>query len=264
VVYLDLTRDDHAYFFGFFQTDGYLGRGPGRKGKAQIEIASRDAATLVAFAPLFPGLRSSIRYRTRNTNFADNYESATWSAGSLEFREELASLGIPVGRKSSTVAPPAVDFDARGYLRGLIDGDGSVGFTSAGRPFVSFVSASRELAQFFCTQVEAVTGARRTPGPNQRDNIYAPMVMSDPAARLASWLYPLGCLSLERKAEAGRAVAAWQRPAGMRARPTHGKRIWTAEDDAVVLASTIRDAALQLNRSENAVNMRRWRLRRGQ
>jgi len=83
------------------------------------------------------------------------------------------------------VFPPPTPFSARDYLRGLIDGDGSVAFTGTGLPFVSFVSQSQALAEFFCQQVLAVSGALRNPKRNTRDGIYPLMVASDPAATMA-------------------------------------------------------------------------------
>ena len=171
-------------------------------------------------------------------------------------------LGLPTGRKSATVAPPLTPFSVQDYLRGLIDGDGSVGFTRTGRPFVGFVTASQPLAEFFCAQALSVVGTHRTPNRNTRDGVYNLLVAADPAAPLAAWLYPDGCLALERKLEKAAAlVAAWTRPTGMRARPLAGARRWTAQEDADVFTGSIREAAKRLGRSEKSVNIRRSRLR---
>jgi hypothetical protein len=147
-------------------------------------------------------------------------------------------------------------------MRGLVDGDGSVGFTGTGSPFVSFVTRSTALSEFFCQQLQAVTGARRSANRNARDGVYNLLVTNDPAATLAGWLYPERCLALERKRAHATKVAAWRRPAGMRARPTSW-RAWTPAEDTVVLNNTIRAAAEILNRTNRSVNMRRWRLLNG-
>lgn len=258
--HFDLTRDDHAYFFGFFQTDGHLSAAPRGRGRAAIELSARDIDILHAFSGLFPDVPSSVTERTRATNFSPEYRSAVWSAQIRSFRQELVALGVPAGRKSDTLRPPTVPFDPRGYLRGLIDGDGSVGFTGAGRPFVSLTTTSAAIAAFFCGQVLAVSGARRNPRRNTRDRVFGPMVANDPAAALAAWLYPSGCLALARKAVAAESVAAWRRPPGMRARPT-SRRAWTPEDDEVARSRTIKEASKVLGRTEQSVNLRRWRLR---
>ncbi|MHA6631385.1 LAGLIDADG family homing endonuclease [Pseudonocardia sichuanensis] len=257
--YLDLRVPEHAYFFGFAQTDGSLYAGRGQKGRLTIELSARDADILHAFTQIL-SVYSSTHYRDRTTNFG-THRAAVWSVYDLALRRELVELGLPPGRKSDTVAPPTVPFSARDYLRGVIDGDGSVGFTSTGRPFISLVTASRSLAGFFCAQALEVAGAHRTLKRNTRDRIYNPMVGGDPAAPMAAWLYPKGCLALERKRAAAALVAAWTRPQGMRARPVAGARRWTAEEDADVFNGSLREAANRLGRSERSVNIRRYRLR---
>lgn len=258
---IDLTREDHAYFFGLFQTDGHLQGGTGQKGKATIELGARDVELLLQLPALFPGLNSTISTRTRSTNFVDVYTSATWRICNLGFRRELEHCGVPVGRKSRDVGLPSGPFHERGYFRGLLDGDGSVGFTRTGLPFVSFVTASSHLADYFCVTVEAITGAVRTAKRNTRDNVFNLMVASDPAAKLAGWAYPPGCLALDRKRLAATDVSRWGRPAGMRAYPILGRRPWTAEEDVIVGSTSIRGAAQHLGRTERSIQLRRWRLR---
>lgn len=257
--HLDLERPEHAYFFGFAQTDGSLSAGVGQKGRLSIELSERDDAILHSFVTLFD-VYSRVSYRQRVTNFGA-HRSAIWALCDLTFRRELLALGFPAGRKSGTVAPPTVAFSSRDYLRGLIDGDGSVGFTRTGRPFVGFVTASQPLADFFCAQALAISGARRAARRNTRDGVYNLMVAADPAATLASWLYPPGCLALARKRAAAESVAAWTRPPGMRARPAAAVRPWTPAEDAQVFSGPVRDVATRLARSERAVSMRRVRLR---
>ncbi len=225
MAHLDLQLPAHAYFFGFAQTDGSLYAGSGQKGRFSIELSVRDEAVLHSFAELFD-VRSRVSYRERTTNFG-----------------------------------PAHPVCFADYLRGLVDGDGSVGFTRTGRPFISFVAASQPLAEFFCAQALAVTGAQRTSRRNSRDGVYNPMVAGDPAAPFAAWLYPDGCLALDRKRESAERVAAWTRPVDMRARPVLGARRWTAAEDADVFTGSVREAASRLGRSEKAVNIRRCRLR---
>jgi hypothetical protein len=260
VPHLDLRLLAHAYFFGFAQTDGSLRAGPGNKGSLSIELSVRDEAALHSFTTLF-GVHSRVSYRERTTNFGP-HSSAMWTVSDLAFRHELMELGLPSGRKATTVAPPVHPVSLPDYLRGLIDGDGSVGLTRTGRPFVSLVTASQSLAEFFCGQALAVVGAHRSARRNIRDGVFNVMVAGDPAAPFAAWLYPDGCLALDRKRAAAARVAAWTRPIGMRARPVSGARRWTAAEDAEVFAGSIREAATRLGRSERSVNMRRVRLRR--
>ena len=85
------------------------------------------------------------------------------------------------------------------------------------------------------------------------------MIASDPAAIFARWLYQDACIALARKRVVALEVAAWERPASMRARSTPKR--WTAEEDAIVLQASQGEAALLLGRTVRSVNLRRWRLR---
>lgn len=163
-----------------------------------------------------------------------------------------------------TVTPPLTAFSARDYTRGLIDGDGSVGFTSSGKPFLSFVTASQALSEFFCARALEVAGAYRSVNRNSRDGVYNPMLAGEPAVVMAAWLYDDACLALDRKREAAARVAEWTRPPGMRARPVLGVRRWTAEEDADVFNGTVPEAAVRMGRSEKSIEMWRVRLRKKQ
>ena len=47
--YLELTRPEHAYLFGFIQADGHLYKNPKlpNKGKLQVELSGRDLDILL-------------------------------------------------------------------------------------------------------------------------------------------------------------------------------------------------------------------------
>jgi hypothetical protein len=253
----DLTDPASAYVFGFMQADGHHYAGPGQKGSVTIEINAGDVDLLRAMQAVLPW-RTSISFRTRRTNFAESYESAALTLCALEGRKRLLELGLPRGRKSAIIRPPVDPFSHRDYIRGLIDADGSVGFTATGVPFVSIVTASPAIAELVAAEILCVTEARRTVRPNKRDGVVNLMVASDPAAVFARWLYQDACIALARKQAAGLAVAAWRRPEGMRARSAHKR--WTPAEDAVVLRMPQTEAARQLGRTVQSVHLRKWRL----
>ncbi|HEX3491059.1 MAG TPA: LAGLIDADG family homing endonuclease [Streptosporangiaceae bacterium] len=254
----DLRDPACAYIFGFMQADGHHYAGTRRRGSITIEIKATDVGLLRAMQDILPW-STSITFRTRTTNFAQAHEAAVLALCSLDARQRLLELGLPTGRKSAIIAPPTVAFSHRDYLRGIWDADGSVGFTGTGMPFLSIVTASQELANFVCAEIKRITGASRTAKPNRRDGVMNVMLGNDPAAEFARWLYTNAAIALDRKRDAGLAVAAWARPAGMRARSSHRK--WTDAEDAVVLRMPVREAARLLDRSEKSVNIRRWRIR---
>ncbi|MBC2863928.1 LAGLIDADG family homing endonuclease [Streptomyces mexicanus] len=258
---MDLTVPEYAYMFGFLQADGHLYQGIGQKGCLTVEISARDKHLLHAFQKLTP-YNSSITERTRSTNFAETHTAAIWSLCALEARTKIHQLGLPYGRKSQAIAPPDVEFSRRDYLRGLIDADGSVGFTSRGFPFVSLTTASSAIASYLCDYGKDVTGVTRNPQRNARDGIFNVLYMMELAQRLAAELYYPGCLSLERKHTAADSLSAWVRPPGMRA--AHTRRRWTESEDRILLElNSPMAAAKALGRTTQSCNLRLWRLRNG-
>ncbi|GGQ34907.1 hypothetical protein GCM10010233_60840 [Streptomyces pseudogriseolus] len=260
--FMDLTVPEYAYMFGFLQADGHLSQQPRQRGRLTLEVSVRDIDLLREFQRLTP-YNSSITQRTRSTNFAETHTSAVWCLCSLEARTTLNGLGLPYGRKSKTVAPPRGRFSARDYLRGVIDADGSVGYTGKGFPFVSLTTASTAIGRYFCTYVEEVAGVRRTVGRNARDDIYNVLIAMEAGQRLATDLYYPGCLALARKQAAADSLASWVRPAGMRSAYT--SRRWTPDEDRVLLRlGSPTTAAEVLGRTPQSCNLRMWRLRSGQ
>jgi len=254
----DLADPASAYVFGFLQADGTHTAGPGRKGRVSVEIKADDVQLLRDMQQVLPW-RSSITFRTRTTNFSSSAcRHAVLNMCMLEGRTRLLELGLPVGRKSAIIAPPAEPFSHSDYLRGIIDADGSVGFTARGWPFISLVTASPAIATFTCAEILRVTGTVRTTRPNARDGVMNIMIATDSAVEFARWLYEDACIAMERKREAALAVAGWERPAAMRVRGNY--RRWTPAEDAVVLRMSIKDAAEALGRTKQSVNLRRWRL----
>jgi hypothetical protein len=259
---MDLAVPEYAYMFGFLQADGHLERGVGQKGKLTVELNDRDVGVLRAFQKLTP-FYSSISTRQRSTNVSDAHTSVTWRLCSLEARTKLSELGLPYGRKSKTIAPPLIEFSKRDYLRGIIDADGSVGFTGKGYPFVSLTTASTAMAACICDYGQEVTGAERNPARNSRDSIYNVLYTMEVAQRLAADLYYPGCLSLERKREAATSLTSWVRPTGMR--QAHTRRSWADHEDHILLKLNSPTAAAEaLGRTTQSCNLRMWRLRTGQ
>ncbi|WST76464.1 hypothetical protein OG762_18815 [Streptomyces sp. NBC_01136] len=258
---MDLEVPEYAYMFGFLQADGHLAKGTGQKGRLTVEINARDIAILREFQRLTP-YNTSITERTRSTNFAEAHHSATWTLCSLEARTKLNQLGLPYGRKSKKITPPRVEFSRRDYLRGVIDADGSVGYTSQGFPFISLTTASTAIGAYLCFYARRITGAERSIKRNARDGVYNVLYTKESAQELSAHLYYPGCLSLGRKQAAAISLGSWIRPAGMAVRPPRIQ--WTREMDKTLLAApTIAHAAAELNYSTSACQVRRWKLLHG-
>lgn len=248
-----------SYMYGFLLADGHLRDGSGQKGSLCISIAARDRYILEQFQSLVP-CYSSIREATRSTNFVVDYESVAWQVSNLGFRNLLKLWGMPSGRKKSIVQAPMMPFSTVDFYRGFIDGDGSVGFTGAGLPFVSLVIVSDALLDGYLAFLKNITGKERSVMRSKRDNVYNVMVMREDACLLVNALYYKGCLALPRKMDMADAIRKWCRPIDMKIKPKG--RPWTDADNAYVLEHSLSESMIKLGRTFNAVNIRRHKLRR--
>ena len=220
-----------------------------------MELGIQDRWLVEQFANLVL-FYSSIKTRTRNTNFIQQHESVIWSVHSQHFREALVAKGFPIGKKSALICVPEPPFSEIDYLRGVLDADGSLGITGKGFPFVSLVTASSNMAAHFAAFVLEKTDCRLTPKPNGRDKIYSLTVFKEAAQTLARILYPPDCLALPRKSVKAIEMQTWQRPANMRI--MHSRR-WSSEEDFFILSHSVEEAATHLNRTAQSIKMRLWR-----
>lgn len=257
----DLTKEQWSYITGFFQGDGSLSGGENSKGKMGVELSARDRDILDTLEQILP-FASQRSERVRDTNFKKGFHAASLTVCDLEARKIFAERGVPYGPKSEIIEPPTWDYSKEDYIRGLVDADGSVGFTKRGFPFLSLTTSSDAIKDLFEGYVEEATGLRKRNNRNTRDGVYNISVFKEDAQKVASLLYYEGCVALERKRASAEAVQSWTRPEGMRKK--YRTKGWTADEDRIVLSMPIKDAARALDRTEKSVNIRRWRLRGGE
>lgn len=257
---INLLNPNHAYFLGFVQGDGHLyrQRDNPNKGKLTVELNLRDQDIVFRFKAMFP--ESTITYRRRATNFAEDHQSIVWTMCCQAFRENLERLGVPVGKKSLIVRPPDTPYSVADYWRGMIDADGSLGLTSTDLPFLSLVTVSEEIARAWETFLQTVTGKLKITSRNARDNAFNIMVTNEDAVAVAAILYYPDCLALQRKAAKAAQVSAWIRPAALKRKAPD--RDWTEDEDALVAMLPASVAEVELGRSRSSVSCRRVRLRK--
>lgn len=260
--YLELSRPEHAYLFGFIQSDGHLSldtRHP-HKGKLQIELSARDSELLAKIQEIIP-VKTTITSRVRVTNFSkgEMVQTFTLLAYDMKFRQELEFLGVPRGKKSKEIAPPLSNFSEGDYYRGIIDGDGSLGLTSKNYPFVSLVTASDPLKEGYLGFIKKVTGEDLQVTRNKRDGVYNIMVTREASQTLTKALYYEGCISLDRKKNKAEDVLRWERPM-YTPKISYTRKRWTREEDAVVMKFSPEESSLKLNRTLKSVSTRKWRL----
>lgn len=253
---LNLNDPKVAYLFGFLQADGHLYETTRNRGRLGLELSIRDAWLVEQFALMVP-FRSTVRTRTRRTNFAEQHASVIWSVHDLAFRRALVQAGFAVGRKSETLAEPA-EVSRVDYYRGILDADGSLGVTTDGFPFVSLVTASAALAFGYVAFVDELTGCRKRPERNKRDSVFNIAVFKEDAQGLARHVYYEGCLALPRKLARVPAMLQWERPATMRR--GYRKQNWCEAQDEYILSHSVDESARHLNRTLRSVKMRLWRL----
>lgn len=256
--HMNLKIPNHSYFFGFVQTDGTLRESTRNRGKLEIEIGEKDLHILKSFKNLFPSIYCSIRTRNRDTNFKKGYKSYVFGLYNLEFRKEINNLGIPYGKKSEIVLPPKVNFCERDYIRGLIDGDGSLGLTNRNIPFVSFTVKSEGLKDYLLSVIEKNTGERKRISRNTRDNIYNIMLNGEKAQDFIKYLYYSDCLCLKRKLRKTKLVLKWKRPKDLK---RVFRKLWDEQQDNYILTHTIQESCNFLKRTDKSIKMRLWRIK---
>ena len=255
---INLEKPEHAYFFGFAQTDGCLSSSSRRRGRLSIEIQAKDSLLLEKCQALF-SCNSLITKRTRDTNFKKDYSSVIFNIFDLEFRKEIEQLGLPVGKKSEIVKPPTVPFSEKDYWRGVIDGDGSLGISKGGSCFISLTTKSEELKEAFVNYCFKINGILKNPHRNVRDNIYNITFLDEGARDMVKELYYDGCLCLDRKLEKSKEVLNWVRDPNCK-KITWQKKKWDDEQDQILLSNPIEKAAELLDRNIKSCEMRLYRL----
>jgi hypothetical protein len=194
---LDLQNDTHAYFYGLALADGHLRQMDRGRGNVAIGLASRDDGVLLQLSASLPW-KSHISRRSRRTNFGP-HETTELRLHSASLRKQLLAAGFTPGSKSKICAPPITPYCATSFWRGFVDGDGSLGITGDGYPFVSLVTSSANIAAAYKTFLSGIGIPEPKSRPNARDGVWNIMVVRKNAALLAAQLYGSGNIALDRK-----------------------------------------------------------------
>lgn len=211
---LNLNIPEHAYFFGLLQADGHHQVSTRNRGKISLELSQRDEEILFRVAELLP-VNYSITTRTRNTNFKQEYTTVCLSIYDLQFRMAILELGLPIGKKDMCIALPFVSYSEIDYWRGYIDGNGSLGITSKGFPYISLVIKSEVQKEAYLDFLFRHIGCKKKVNRNKRDQIYNISLYKEDAQKLISLLYYDNSLALKRKAASAHEALKWVRPENM-------------------------------------------------
>lgn len=251
-----------SYMIGLFQTDGSMSLEGKNKGRFRLELSSKDEDIIYKLEKLIPYKYTTTKIKRKTTIKGHDYNNETiqLTIYNLNFRNELLSWGIPYGKKSKIIKPPLYveNLSIKDYVRGLYDGDGSLGITSQNIPYVSFTTDSDDIANFLKEYISEITiKPLKNIKRNKRDNIYNIVITKEDAVNFCNEVYYDGCLSLDRKYQKSIEVKKWERPGGMIISP---KKYWTDGQDEYILNHEIEESMDYLDRSEKSIKMRLWRL----
>jgi hypothetical protein len=253
-----------SYMIGLFQTDGHMSCSERNRGKLSMELSIRDEDIIYKLADLIPhhvGIRKRMRHNTVNNH---NYygEFIGLSVSNKNFRRFFFESGIPYGKKSKILKPPLhlTNLSIADYVRGLYDGDGSLGLTNKGLPYMSFATDSDEMAKFLTDYISEITKKPlKNTKRNNRDNIYNIMITKEDAVIFSNEIYYEGCLSMIRKYNKSLEVKKWIRPSDMRF-GAETKR-WTKDQDEYIQNHSVEESMEYLDRTEKSVKVRLQRLK---
>ena len=249
-----------SYFIGLLQTDGHHGESSRNRGRISLEISSRDEDIIFKIVPMLK-YNYSVTERVRKTNFSNNldYKTICLRICNLEFRTWIKKY-VPVGKKSSIIEPPLDKFSENDYWRGVIDGDGSLGITAQGFPFISLVTDSDKMVKSYNDFIKPITNRDKIVKRNKRDNIYNICLFREDSQELTRRLYYDGCLCMNRKMEQAKRVLQWTRPTDIGIRAEW--RWWDESQDNFILTHSVDESMEFLNRTDQSINMRLWRLKK--
>lgn len=252
-------KKEHAYVLGLLQSDGNLYETSRNRGRLTIELKNIDENILYKITDLFD-CYSSITNRNRQIEIKDykyDFNSVKFSLFDLDVRKQINTY-LPSSKKSEVIKKPdgIIEID---YWRGIIDGDGSLGFTKKGLPFISLVTKSDILAKQYIDFLEPIIGYKKESNLNKRDKIRNIMVTNENAQKIIDVLYYDNCLSINRKYEMSKKILNWIRPNYV-IKQGYRKR-WSVEDDEYVLTHTISESIISLKRTEKSIKMRLFRLK---
>jgi hypothetical protein len=222
------------------------------RGKITLELSDRDSDIIFKINHELPEI-SKITERIRNTNFKENYKTITLSIYDLNFRKNMKKY-IPVGKKSSIVYKPDNVIE-KDYWRGIIDGDGSLGFTKNNIPYISLVTKSKLLATSYISYIKDIVGIDKITTVNKRDNVYNIMLTNENAQMLIKELYYDNCFSINRKIKNSIEILLWKRPDNIK-KVTWSRKKWSKDEDDFILSFSLEESVKVLNRTEKAIKIK--------
>lgn len=256
---INLKKPEHAYFFGFAQTDGSLYQNRNSL-KFSIEIHKRDEYILYEFKKLFPSIfYNKISWRIRTLKSGNTSHMVCLNTSINSFTNNLNKIGIPCGKKHMLIAPPQSKFIEIDYIRGLFDGDGSLGFMKTGRclPFLAITTSSEFIKNYLLNFFAKELGKIKKLNRNTKDKTYKIVLYGDDAKQIIKLLYYKNCLSLPRKYKLAEQIINWVKPKNMR-----DLKRWSEYENDFIMNNSFEKCIKYLipRRTYKAIENQYWRL----
>lgn len=243
-----------SYLFGLILTDGSVYLNTRNRGKITIELQKSDIQLLYDIQKQIP--ESKVTTRKRDTNFKKNYESGIWVNYQLSFRNKLFSYGLPTENKCYIGNIPIVLYSEKDFWRGVFDGNGSIGFTKQNEPFISFTITSENLKNSLCELLTKKFNIHKNVNPNNRDNVYNIVLKNEDAIIFTNFMYENANIYLNRKYQKYLQFSKWKRT-----KKRIKQQSWSLDEINFIKCHTIEESMIQLNRSNNSIKMKLWRIR---
>ena len=262
---MKITKET-SYMLGLFQTDGHHAENSRNRGKFTLELSIKDKDIIYKIAKLIP-YNYSIFDRKRKTNFSKLAHSIGIRICDWNFRKWLIECGVPCGNKTQIIKPPLYleNLSVDNYVRGLWDGDGSVGFTARGTPFASFTTYSIPLRDFLEGYISKTIGNTNHHFTKpKRDNVYNIMLNTEDAVNLVKSLYPnsAGNTSIERKFLSAQSIKGWERAPSFQKKKFVIKKKWQQFEDEFLIKNGVEKSTEILKRSKKAIQKRYWLIKK--
>lgn len=242
-----------SYLYGLILTDGSIYLTTQNRGRITIELKYDDKELLVKLQKYIP--TATIRERTRNTNFKQNAHSVLWIEHNKEFRDKFIKYGIPIHDKSVTGTIPKCRYHEADFWRGIIDGNGSVGFTKKNEPFISLVTKSEKLKDDYLDMLSRKFNIVKIINQNKRDHIYNITVKNEDAICVGDFIYENANIYMLRKYDAYSKFNTWHRTTKRMI-----QKSWSDYELSYITSHTMQDSIITLHRSKSSIKTKLWRL----
>ena len=243
-----------SYIFGFLIADGSLLLYSRNRGRISIELNKKDSDIIYKIANFLPN--SKIRFRKRNTNFKNNYETIILANFQKNVRDKFINAGFPISEKTNYATIPKEKFSESDFWRGVFDGDGSIGFTNNEEPFISLITASDSLKQELCDLLLTKFNIHKNVNRNKRDNVYNVTLKNEDAIKFCDFLYNNAQIFLQRKFDNYNAMKKWKRK-----KKKQTKNSWSKQEFDYIKSHYIEDSIIALNRTRSSIKAKLFRMK---